>query len=129
MSASALRIVPTEASLDLPVQASVYAWRDFLPAPDAPKRVHDLNVSVQIRGGVVPPKVLTCDGMYIVAGDSVFMARTADQRAGDGPGAVECLLRGGPEWPVGAALQVIIGVSAGTQRTLIRRETTIDATS
>ena len=129
MSASELRAVPTEASLDIPLQAAVYAWRDFLPSADAPQRTHDLALSVQVRGGVVPPKVLACDGIYLVSGDSVFRAPPAEQRAGDGPGAVECILRGGPQWGVGDTLQVIISISAGGQRTLIRRETTIDATS
>lgn len=129
LTAAFLRTVPTEAALDLPVQASVYAWRDMMPNVGDAARSSALMVSVQIRGGVVPPKVLACDGMYIVAGDSVFAARPAEQRAGDGPGAVECILRGGPVWPVGASLQVIISVSAGAQRALIRRETTIDATS
>jgi hypothetical protein len=129
MSAAALRAVPMTASLDLPVQASVYAWRDFMPTIGDSARVHDLMVSVQVRGGVVPPKVLDCDGIHVVMADSVFAARPAEQRAGDGPGAVECLLRGGPEWHVGAAIQVVISVGSGAQRTLIRRETTIDATS
>jgi hypothetical protein len=129
MSAAALRAVPTEAALDIPLQAAVYAWRDFLPAAGAASRSHDLMVSVQVRGGVVPPKALACDGMYVVAGDSVFRAAPADQRAGDGPGAVECILRGGPEWPIGETVQVVISISSGAQRTLIRRETTIDATS
>jgi hypothetical protein len=133
MTASELRAVPTEAALDLPLQASVYAWRDFMPvrvsSPADSARAHDLRVSVQIRGGVVPPKTLACDGLYLVVGDSVFKAPPAEQRAGDGPGAVECILRGGPDWPVGATVQVVISVSAAAQRTLIRRETTIDATS
>ncbi len=129
MTAQELRAVATDVSIDLPLQASVYAWRDFLPGPAATEKAHGLMVSVQIRGGVVPPKVLACDGMYLVSGDSVFVAPPAEQRAGDGPGAVECILRGGPAWPIGASVQVIISVSAGLQRTLIRRETTIDATS
>ena len=129
MSATALRAVSTEASLDIPLQASVYAWRDFLPTTGAAARPHDLMVSVQVRGGVVPPKSLACDGMYVVAGDSVFRAAPAEQRSGDGPGAVECILRGGPEWPIGETVQIVISISAGAQRTLIRRETTIDATS
>lgn len=129
MTAAALRAIPIEASLDLPVQASVYAWRDFTPSVGDSVTMHDLMVSVQVRGGVVPPKTLACDGIYLVSGDSVFAARPADQRPGDGPGAVECILRGGPAWPVGAAVQVVISVSAGAQRTFIRRETVIDATS
>ena len=129
MNAQELRAVGTDVSIDLPLQASVYAWRDFMPGPAAATTTHALMVSVQIRGGVVPPKALACDGLYLVSGDSVFVAPPAEQHAGDGPGAVECILRGGPEWPIGAPIQVIIGVSAGAQRTLIRRETTIDATS
>ena len=130
MTAATLRAIPTEAAIDIPVQAAVYAWRDFMPAAAATSaRPHELMVSVQVRGGVVQPKVLACDGMYLVHADSVFQSAPADQRPGDGPGAVECILRGGPEWPVGDTVQVIIGVSAGTQRALIRRETTIDATS
>jgi hypothetical protein len=129
MSAASLRAVPVTASLDLPVQASVYAWRDFMPAVTDSARPHDLRVSVQVRGGVVPPKTLGCAGIYLVHGDSVVASPPAEQRPGDGPGAVECLLRGGPEWPVGAELHVIISVTAGAQRALIRRETTIDATS
>ena len=129
MTAQELRVVGMQVSMDLPLQASVYAWRDFLPGPASPANAHGLMVSMQIRGGVVPPKTLVCDGIYLVSGDSVFAAPPAEQRAGDGPGAVECILRGGPAWPVGTPLQVIVGVSAGAQRTLIRRETTIDATS
>jgi hypothetical protein len=133
LSAAELRAVPTEAALDLPLQASVYAWRDFMPtlvaSPADSVRAHDLRVSVQVRGGIVPPKTLACDGIYLVSGDSVFKSPPAEQRAGDGPGAVECILRGGPEWPIGATVLVVISVSAGAQRTYIRRETTIDATS
>jgi hypothetical protein len=129
LSAASLRAVPVTAALDLPVQASVYAWRDFMPVVPDSVRAHDLRVSVQVRGGVVPPKALGCAGIYLVHGDSVVASSLTEQRPGDGPGAVECLLRGGPEWPVGAALHVIISVSAGAQRALIRRETTIDATS
>jgi hypothetical protein len=129
MSVTALRAISTEASLDIPVQAAVYAWRDFMPSAGQPTRTHELMVSVQVRGGVVQPKALACDGMYLVHADSVFRSAPADQRAGDGPGAVECILRGGPAWPVGDTVQVIISVSAGSQRALIRRETTIDATS
>ncbi|HYW49320.1 MAG TPA: hypothetical protein VE861_01870 [Gemmatimonadaceae bacterium] len=130
MSAAALRAVPVEASLDMPVQASLYAWRDLMPGPaDTARAGRDLMLSVQVRGGVVPPKGLACDAIYLVHGDSVHAARPDEQRAGDGPGAVECILRGGPAWPVGAPLQVIISVSAGNQRALIRRETVIDATS
>lgn len=129
MTAAALRAVPMSAALDLPVQASVYAWRDFMPTVGDSAVVHDLMVSVQVRGGVVPPKALDCDGMYLVLADSVFAARPSEQRAGDGPGAVECLLRGAPEWPVGATVQVVISVGSGAQRVLIRRETAIDATS
>ena len=129
MTAAELRAVPTEAALDIAVQAAVYAWRDFMPVTGEPARAHDLSVSVQVRGGVVPPKVLSCDGVYLVSGDSVFRAPPSDQRAGDGPGAVECILRGGPEWPVGDTVAVIISISGGTQKTMIRRQTTIDATS
>ena len=129
MTAAELRAVPTEAALDIAVQAAVYAWRDFMPVTGEPTRAHDLSVSVQVRGGVVPPKVLSCDGVYLVSGDSVFRAPPSDQRAGDGPGAVECILRGGPEWPVGDTVAVIISISGGTQKTMIRRQTTIDATS
>lgn len=129
MTAAELRLVSTEAALDLPLQASVYAWRDYLPTADDTNRAHDLNVSVQVRGGIVPPKTLKCDGMYLVSGDSVFKTSPVEQRAGDGPGAVECILRGGPEWPIGATLEVVISVSAGAQRAFIRRETTVDATS
>lgn len=129
MTAAELRAIPTDVALDLPLQASVYAWRDFLPSPGGAGQAHDLMVSVQVRGGVVPPKTLTCDGMYLASGDSVFRAPPSEQRAGDGPGAVECILRGGPEWPVGATVQVVIRVSAGAQHAFIRRETTIDATS
>ena len=129
MTPAALRAVATDASLDLPVQASVYAWRDLIPSVGDSTQVRDLMVSVQVRGGVVPPKTLACDGLYLVSGDSVFSAPPAEQRPGDGPGAVECILRGGPAWPVGATVQVVISVSAGAQRTFIRRETTIDATS
>lgn len=129
MTASALRAVPLTAALDLPIQASVYAWRDFMPTVGDSARTHDLMLSVQVRGGVVPPKALECHAIYIVMADSVFAARPAEQRAGDGPGAVECMLRGGPEWPVGTEIQVVISVGAGTQRALIRRETIIDATS
>ncbi len=129
MTAAELRAVPLTALLDLPLQASVYAWRDFMPVIDDSTRVPDLNVSVQIRGGVVPPKSLLCDAIYVLMADSLFAARPAEQRAGDGPGAVECLLRRGPGWPVGSEIQVIIGVGSGAQHTFIRRETTIDATS
>ncbi len=135
LSAAELRVVPVSASLDLPLQASVYAWRDFMPTTASATTagtaspVHDLMVSVQVRGGVVLPKVLVCDGIYLQYADSVFRARPAEQRAGDGPGAIECILRGGPEWPVGAEINVIISVGSGAQRALIRRETTIDATS
>ncbi len=129
MSAPALRAVSFTAALDLPVQASVYAWRDFTPVAGDSSSVHPLMISVQLRGGVVPPKALECDAFYVVLADSVFSARPAAQRSGDGPGAIECLLRGGPEWEVGSEILVIIGVGAGAQRTLIRRETTIDATS
>ncbi len=129
MSVAALRAIPTEAALDMPVQAAVYAWRDFLPTTGGAARTHELMVSVQVRGGVVQPKVLACDGMYLVHADSVFRSTPADQRAGDGPGAIECILRGGPEWPVGDTVQVIISVTSGSQHALIRREATIDATS
>jgi hypothetical protein len=129
MTAVELRAVPTDAALDMPVQAAVYAWRDFLPTTGDSTRARALAVSIQVRGGVVPPKVLVCDGIYLVSRDSVFRAPPAEQRAGDGPGAVECILRGGPAWAVGDTLSVIVSVSAGAQRTLIRRETTIDATS
>lgn len=129
MTTTALRAVPMLASLDLPVQASVYAWRDFMPAIADSSGVRGLMLSVQVRGGVVPPKALECHAIYLVLADSVYATRPAEQRAGDGPGAVECLLRGGPEWPVGAEIQVIISVGAGAQRALIRRETIIDATS
>lgn len=129
MTAAELRAVELTAALDLPVQMSVYAWRDFMPIAGDTTRKHDLMISAQLRGGVVPPKALVCSGFYLVLADSVFAARPAEQRAGDGPGAVECLLRGGPEWPIGADIQVIISIGAGAQRTLIRRETTIDATS
>ncbi|MBC7840852.1 MAG: hypothetical protein H7099_00975, partial [Gemmatimonadaceae bacterium] len=93
MTPATLRAVATEASLDMPVQASVYAWRDFMPTVGDSTQVRDLTVSVQVRGGVVPPKTLACDGMYLVSGDSVFTAPPAEQRPGDGPGAVECILR------------------------------------
>lgn len=129
MTAVALRAIPMTTAIDLPVQASVYAWRDFLPTVGDSGRVHDLMISVQVRGGVVPPKALECDAIYVVLADSVFAARPSEQRPGDGPGAIECLMRGGPEWPVGAAIHVIISVGVGSQRSLIRRETTIDATS
>ncbi len=129
MTAAELRAVPLTAALDLPVQMSVYAWRDFMPTAGDTTRKHDLMLSAQLRGGVVPPKALSCTGIYLVLADSVYAARPAEQRAGDGPGAVECLLRGGPEWPVGADIHVIISIGAGAQRALIRRETTIDATS
>lgn len=130
IGAATLRAAPIEASLDIPVQASVYAWRDMMPGPTGAARTgRDLMLSVQVRGGVVPPKVLACDAIYLVHGDSVHAARPDEQRAGDGPGAVECILRGAPAWPVGAPMQVIISVSAGSQRALIRRETVIDATS
>lgn len=128
LTAVELRAVPTEAALDMPLQAAVYAWRDYLPTVGDTTRAHALSVSVQVRGGVVSPKVLVCDGIYLVARDSVFRAPPAEQRAGDGPGAVECILRGGPEWAVGDTLAVVVSVSAGAQRTMIRRETTIDAT-
>ncbi len=129
MTAVALRAVSVTAALDLPVQASVYAWRDFMPGLGDSSVAHPLMISVQVRGGVVPPKALECDAIYVVLADSVFSARPAEQRPGDGPGAIECLMRGGPEWAVGSEIQVIIGVGAGAQRTLIRRETSIDATS
>lgn len=129
MTASQLRVVPVTASIDLALQASVYAWRDFMPAITDSTKVPELSVSVQVRGGVVPPKALSCDAIYLLMADSVYSARPAEQRAGDGPGAVECLLRGGPAWDVGATVQVIISVSSGSQQALIRRETTIDATS
>jgi hypothetical protein len=129
MTPAAIRAVPVTSALDLPVQASVYAWRDFMPgAARDTAQPHDLMLSVQVRGGVVPPKTLLCLGLYVLHVDSVYRAPPAEQRAGDGPGAVECLLRGGPAWPVGAEIQVVISVGAGAQRTLIRRETTIDAT-
>ena len=129
MSAAELRAVPVSASLDLPLQASVYAWRDFMPIAGTPSNARGLTVSVQLRGGVVPPRVLACAGIHVASGDSVFMLQRVEQRAGDGPGAIECVMRGGPAWPVGSALQVITSVRAGVQRTFIRRETTIDVTS
>ncbi len=129
MTGVELRAVAVAASLDLPLQASVYAWRDFMPSLGDSTDAHPLMISVQVRGGVVLPKVLECDAIYVVLADSVFSARPAVQRAGDGPGAIECLMRGGPEWAVGSGIHVIVGVGAGAQRTLIRRETIIDATS
>jgi hypothetical protein len=129
MTAAALRAVPVDVTVELPLQASVYAWRDFLPMADAPTGRQDLRVSVQVRGGVVAPKTLSCAGAYLVYGDSVFTSTQTEQRAGDGPGAVECLIRGAPQWPVNASVQVILRVLAGDRPVLIRRETTIDATS
>ncbi len=129
MTAQKLRAVGTTASLDLPLQAAVYVWRASLPGDTRGKTVPLLMVSVQLRGGVVPPKALACDGIYLVFGETVFEAPPAEQHAGDGPGAVECILRGGPEWPVGALLQVIVSVRADAQRTLIRREALIEAAS
>jgi hypothetical protein len=129
MSAAALRAIPLTVAVDLPLQASVYAWRDFLPAADAPTGRQDLRVSVQVRGGVVAPKTLACAGAYLLHKDSVYVSAATEQRAGDGPGAVECLLRGGPQWPVNASMDVILRVQAGDSTVLIRRETVIDATS
>jgi hypothetical protein len=129
MTAAALRAVPVHVSVEVPVQASVYAWRDFLPIADAPTGRQDLRVSVQVRGGVVSPKTLSCAGAYLVHGDSVFASPQTEQRSGDGPGAVECLIRGGPAWPVNGEIHVILRVLAGDRALLIRRETTIDATS
>jgi hypothetical protein len=128
-SAGELRAVPTVVALDLPLQASVYAWRDFSPVIDSATATRDLRVSVQLRGGAVAPRAIACGGMYLVVGDSVFTSSTAEQRAGDGPGAIECVIRGAPSWPVGATVQVIARVFVGESSALIRRETTIDETS
>ena len=129
VTAPALRVISATASLDMPLQASAYAWRDLAPDVGTTRVSHDLRVSVQLRGGVVPPKVLLCDGMYLVFRDSVFVAARVEQRPGDGPGAIECLLRGGPAWPIDSTVHIIVRARSGEQRVLIRRETPIDATS
>lgn len=124
MTAAQLRAVPTEAAFAVPIEVSVFAWRDLMPS-DQPGT--GLIVSAQVRGGVTPPAPLRCDGMYLVRGDSVVAAPPAEVRDGDGPGAVECLVRNGPNWPGGATIQVIVAVTGPTgTRALVRRETTIE---
>jgi hypothetical protein len=125
MTAAALRAVGTTATLQEPVEVAVFAWRDLMPTSGA--NGGGLIVSAQVRGGVTTPATLKCEGMYLVHGDTVHAARPAEVRAGDGPGAVECIVRGAPAWPGQGTINVIVVVaSSGGQRTLIRRETTIE---
>jgi hypothetical protein len=124
MTAAQLRAVSTDAAFAAPIEISVFAWRDMMPSD----REHGgLIVSAQIRGGVTPPAPLRCDGMYLVHGDSVFAARPDEVRDGDGPGAVECLVRNGPGWPAQSTIQVVVSVTGpGGKTAMIRRETTIE---
>ncbi|HEX6629973.1 MAG TPA: hypothetical protein VF048_02735 [Gemmatimonadaceae bacterium] len=82
-----------------------YLWRDFMPV--APKEGRPLAAVLRLRARGEPvSRAVAVDSAWIIWGDRVWAtAPKADAQSG---GDMELLARGGPHWPPGTEVEVVV---------------------
>lgn len=85
-----------------------YLWRDFMPGPDMDAR--GLNAMVRARAvdqGPQLPAGLRIDFVWFRNGDAVWALVPQPDSTSSLPAVVGSMSRGGPEWEVGALVDVV----------------------
>lgn len=111
---------------EVPVQVSfagqalileAYLWRDFMPV--APKEGRPLAAVLRLRARGEPvSRAVRVDSAWVIWGDQVWaMAPRADAQSG---GDMEMLARGGPRWPPGTEVEVVVRLRERDAYTLLR---------
>lgn len=82
-----------------------YLWRDFMPV--APREGRPLAAVLRLRARGEPvSRAVRVDSAWVIWGDQVWAtAPTADAPSG---GDMELLARGGPRWPPGTEVDVVV---------------------
>jgi len=109
--AAPTEIVVGRSSLRL----TTYFWRDFQPGSSVDTR---LLAQLQIRaaaGEAVPP-ALVVERAWLIMADQAWVTTPRL-----GAGSVVYMLRGGPEWPVGALVTAVIQVRDSSNGTYLLR--------
>jgi hypothetical protein len=112
-SAQALRAVPTAVEADgMSFTMTVEAWRSFQPAVGraaGDPLIAVLRVSTSDSAGV--PGALRPDGAWLAHGDELVAVQPREEAPRE-PGArtVEFVVRGGPAWPTGDSLDVVLAI-------------------
>lgn len=113
------------AGTNLTLAASL--WRDFMPIVPPGGRPLTGTARLIAAGGSPIPGSVQISGAWVVRGEEVWTATGAMERQPN-PGAYEVALRAGPAWAPATTVDVIVELSAGNERVLLRqRAVSIDA--
>jgi hypothetical protein len=114
---SALSVRVDDATIDV----SAEAWRSFQPI--AGKNKSPLIAQVRVRSTGAPlPSSLSAEGIYLIHGGEVFAAepREEEKRPSEARFA-EFTVRGGPMWPVGDSIDVVVALKSSSATTYLLR--------
>jgi hypothetical protein len=106
LSTAQLREVPLQVTFGgQTLVLESYLWRDFMPV--APKEGRPLAAVLRLRARGEPvSRAVEVDSAWVIWGDRVWAtAPKADAQSG---GDRELLARGGPRWPPGTEVEVVV---------------------
>ena len=89
------------------LRLTTYFWRDFQPGSSTDTR---LLAQLQIRAaaGEALPSALVVEKAWLILADQAWLSTPRQEGPPSGAGSVAYMLRGGPEWPVGALVTAVI---------------------
>ncbi len=118
LTTAQMREVPLQVSFaGQTLFLEAYLWRDFMPV--APKEGRPLAAVLRLRSRGEPvSRAVRVDSAWVIWGDRVWaMAPRADAHSG---GDMELLARGGPRWPPGTEVEVVVRLRERDAYALVR---------
>ncbi len=104
------------------VRLETYLWRNFmLPLPPEGRPLIGV-LTVKTADGSALPADLAVEAVWIVRGDEIWTAPSLEQRPrAEPPRGREIVVRGGPKWKPGIAVDAIVRIRDGAGRTILLR--------
>jgi len=101
---------------------STYLWRNFQPASPADGRALSGVLRVSTSDGSAVPSSITADKVWIILESQVWIATPSETGIRGGTASVyELIVRDGPKWGPGVAVDVMIRLQDGSGRMVLLR--------
>lgn len=104
------------------LRLATYLWRDFMPGPTATQPLL-ARLRLQADGGSAIPPGTQIDKAWLVLDNEAWISVPQQEIPPQDASMLDVMSRGGPEWPVGAMVSVVVQIhDAANNSYLLRAE-------
>lgn len=114
-------VLQAAAAVDIagaPIRHTAEAWRNMMPGATDSRMFVVLHLATADRSPF--PTSVTATNAWVIFGNDAWTVVPTQETSPTLPGRVDLMLRGGPVWPVGAELMVVVRLrdAAGNEQLL-----------